>query len=428
MSDIPHGPSQPLGWRTPPDVSPLPPTASGPHVLCIGGEDHHLRIPFLLALRDQGFQVTAAASCDAAPFRQANIPYHAFQFDRFVNPLADRRTIGALQSLLTQVLPDIVQTFDTKPNVLVPLATRGMRGVRVVRTINGMGWVYSSSSPVALALRVVQRVLHRRAAHAVAATVFQNREDKQFFERHAMVELKHSHLIPGSGVDIDKFDRDLAHGPSPSFLRESLGLGTADVVVTVTRLTRQKGIPTLLKAAAIVHRARPSVRFLLVGPRDTEGRLAVSQAEIDRHAPYVAAIGPRKDVPALLRLADVFAFPTEYREGVPRVLLEAGLAGVPIVTTKMPGCSDVIRDAWNGFLVPPRAPRLLAERILDLLDNRAAARTMAERATADVRRGFGLDLTVARYRALYERLLERPAQPGVAPLAGTGLRNPELVS
>jgi len=303
-----------------------------------------------------------------------------------------------------------------------------MRGVRAVRTINGMGWVYSSSSPAALALRVVQRVLHRRASRAVAATVFQNREDKQFFERHAMVDASHSYLIPGSGVDIDKFDRDLSHGPSPAVLRESLGLGASEVVITVTRLTRQKGIPALLEAAAIVHRSRPGVRFLLVGPRDTEGRLAVSQAEIDRHAPYVAATGPRNDVPALLRLADVFAFPTEYREGIPRVLLEAGLAGVPIVTTKMPGCSDVVRDGYSGFLVPPRAPRLLAERILELLDNRVAARAMGERAAADVRRGFGLDLTVARYRALYERLLEHSAEPGFALRPGTGMRNPELVS
>jgi len=72
-----------------------------------------------------------------------------------------------------------------------------------------------------------------------------------------------------------------------------------------------------------------------VGPRESEGPFAVTQAEIERHAPYVLAIGPRSDVPALLGVADVFAFPTEYLEGVPRALLEAAVAGRPIVTTRM---------------------------------------------------------------------------------------------
>jgi glycosyltransferase involved in cell wall biosynthesis len=175
-------------------------------------------------------------------------------------------------------------------------------------------------------------------------------------------------------------------------------------------MTRQKGIPTLLEAAALVHEVRPGVRFLLVGPRESEGPLAVAQSDIDRHAPYVTAIGPRSDVPALLGLADVFAFPTEYGEGMPRVLFEAALARLPIVTTSMPGCTEVIRDGWNGFLVPPRAPRLLAARILDLLRDRQTAQKMAGRAAEVVRQELGLVTIVARYAALYAELLDGSAQ------------------
>ena len=56
------------------------------------------------------------------------------------------------------------------------------------------------------------------------------------------------------------------------------------------------------------------------------------------------------------------------------MLLEAALAGLPIVTTDMPGCSDVVRDGWSGLLVPPRDPARLAEGIIALLDDRARAR------------------------------------------------------
>jgi glycosyltransferase involved in cell wall biosynthesis len=240
-----------------------------------------------------------------------------------------------------------------------------------------------------------------------AVTVFQNRDDQAFFMRHRMVGRGGNVVIPGSGIDIERFERAGATGPSPTELREALGLGSSEVVITVTRMTRQKGIPTLLEAAALVHQHRPGVRFLLVGPRESEGPFAVTQAEIERHAPYVIAIGPRSDVPALLGLADVFAFPTEYLEGVPRALLEAAVACRPIVTTRMPGCTDVIRDGWNGFLVPPRAPRLMAERILDLLRDRVAAAAMGARAAQLVKTEFNLGITVARYAAVYEDLVTR---------------------
>ena len=378
-----------------------------PHVLLVGGEDHALRIPFMLALRGHGFRVSAAATGDPDPFARAGLDYHHFRFERFVNPLADWAAIKTISRLLSDVRPELVQSFDTKPNMLVPLAARSVRDVAVVRTINGMGWTYSSRSLMAPLLRPIYRTLHRQAARFTTATIFQNRDDQAFFERHRMVGRGGSRLILGSGVDIEGFEQALAKGPSPAQLRQELGLGTSEIVITVTRMTRQKGIPTLLEAAALVHEARPSVRFLLVGPRESEGPLAVTQAEIDRHARYVTAIGRRSDIPALLGLADVFAFPTEYREGVPRGLLEAGLAGLPIVTTRMPGCVDVVRDGWNGYLVPPCAPRILAARILDLLRDRETARIMGTRAAALVRREFGLGLTVARYAALYGELMGR---------------------
>jgi glycosyltransferase involved in cell wall biosynthesis len=375
-----------------------------PHLLCIGGEDHHLRIPFLLALRDRGFRITAAGTGDPAPFAGLDLDYRSFRFDRFINPLADRAAISALTKLIGEVRPDIVQSFDTKPNLLVPLATRNFPNVLTVRTINGLGQIYSSRSPTSLMLRLIFPTLHRVAARSTALTIFQNRDDQIFFERHRMLGKGAGRLIPGSGVDIDSFDRALAARPSRPALRKQLDLDGAEIVITVTRLTRQKGIPTLLEAAALVHKMRPSVRFLLVGPREGEGSYAVTQAEIDRHAPYVIPLGRRSDIPDLLGVADVFAFPTEYREGVPRVLLEAALADLPIVTTNMPGCSDVVRDGWSGFLVPPGKPHLLAARILDMLRERRTARVMGVRAGRLVRREFGLQLTVSRYVDAYATL------------------------
>jgi glycosyltransferase involved in cell wall biosynthesis len=376
-----------------------------PHVLYVGGEDHNLRIPFLLAMRDRGYRVSAAGSGDSSPFRQVGLDFHPFHFDRFMNPFSDWRALKMLAKILREVRPDLSQGYDTKPCLLLPLAARVAGHSGAVRTICGRAWVYSSRSPLALATRPAYRVLHRLASRSTAATVFEMDEDRHFFERYRMTG-KNGLVIPagGGGVDVEGFERALAQSASASQLRQDLGLGTSEVVITVTRMTRQKGIQTLLRSANLVHQARPDVKFLLVGPRESEGPLAVTQAEIDEHAPYVMAIGPRSDIPALLNLANVFAFPTEYREGVPRVLLEAALAGLPIVSTTMPGCCEVVRDGWSGFLVPPRAPDLLANRIIDLLRDRKTAQAMAGQAAELVRQTFSLTAIADRHAELYSKL------------------------
>lgn len=380
------------------------------HLLCVGGEDHALRIPFLAALRNRGLRVSAAGTGAVSAFAKTGIPYHQYQFDRFGVGFADRAAMGQLARLVKSARPDVIQTFDTKPNLFAPLALRG--SVPVVRTINGMGWVFSSTELRALAFRPVYLAMQRLAACWTAATVFQNKADSSFFQRHRLLGKSSSVIIGSSGIDVGAFEAAQARTASPAELRAELGLGDAEIVLTVSRLTVQKGITTLLEAAKLLHEVRPNVRFLLVGPRESEGPFAVGQALIEAHAPYVIATGARSDIPALLGIADLFAFPTEYREGIPRVLLEAGLAGVPIVASRMPGCDDVVREDWNGKLVAPRDPRALAASILDLLQDSTRAKTMGQRSINVVRKEFDLNVVADRYAELYTQLLSRSSSSG----------------
>ena len=392
------------------------------HILYVGGEDNDLRIPFILAMRRRGFRVTAAGSGDPAPFEAAGIDYVPFPFDRFISPTSDLSALRRLAAMLRGLGPDIAQGFDTKPCLFLPLAAGiSGAGTQVVRTICGRAWVYSSRSPMALAARPVYRTLHRVAARTTAATVFEIEDDRDFF-RSKNMDGRRGVVIPagGGGVDVAGFERALALLPSREAMRSELGLGDMDVVITVTRMTRQKGIPSLLKAAAIVHRVRPNVRFVLVGPRESEGPLAVTEAEIEQHSPYVMAIGARRDVPALLRMADVFAFPTEYREGVARVLLEASLARLPIVSSAMPGCREVIRDGWNGLLTPPHEPDKLAAGILRHLENRDSAKAMAANSDILTRERFSLEAIADQHAKLYDLLLrDRSGSASFRPVKGS---------
>ncbi|SNT28803.1 glycosyltransferase [Tropicimonas sediminicola] len=376
------------------------------HVLYVAGEDAALRLPFISAVRDLGYRVSVAASGGGDTFEREGIDFAPFPFDRFISPWSDRRAIGRLGDILDRLQPDLAQGFDTKPCLMLPIAAAG-RDVLSVRTICGRGWVYSSRSPLAMAVRLVFRGLHGVVASRYAdATVFQNGSDRDYFRQHNMAG-RNAIVIPagGGGIDPDRFYSALRTSPEPETLRAELGLGDDEIVITVSRLTRQKGIGTLLQAADLVRRKRPGVRFLLVGPRDSEGRDAISGAEIERMAPTVVATGARNDIPALLRMADLFAFPTEYAEGVPRVLLEAALAGLPIVSTSMPGCLEVIEDGKTGRLVPPRSPDQLADAILRALSDRQESTSMAARLPAAVRDRFTVAGGAARHDAFYRALL-----------------------
>lgn len=374
-------------------------------VLLVAGENIHLRVPFLLKLRERGFHVGAAGTEDDAQFATYKIDYYRYELRRFIDPRADWRALAALAEIISTFDADIVQAFDTKPDILVPLAANHVGKGKVVRTINGLGWAFSSRSAMALVLRPVLRGLYRATAGLTALTVFQNRSDAAYFERKGMLGKGECQLIPGSGIDVGGFEATLEAAPSAEALRLALGLGANAVITTVSRLSKAKGIPTLLRAAALVNEKRPKTRFLLVGSRETEGKLACPQSEIERHAAYVKAIGPRSDVPALLRLSNIFVYPTELCEGIPRALLEAALAGIPIVTTDVPGSTDVIENGLSGLVVPPGDAGALADRIIELLDDPVGARAMAERARARVLEEFNLDAIVDMYTKAYLRLV-----------------------
>ncbi len=374
------------------------------HIVCVGGEDHPLRIPYIHALQERQYRVTAVSTGLGSAFADAGIDHHHCQFDRFSSGRGDLGKIGNFRRLLSSLKPDIVHSFDTKPNLLVPFALRGSSAV--VRTINGLGWTFSTTQARALALRPIYASLQRIASFWTSATVFQNNDDMALFKKWRLLGPGVANLIGSSGIDVKGFERQQKAGPHPDQLRHELGLQGAEIVIYVGRLTRQKGIPTLLKAVPLVLAQRPSAKFVLVGPLESEGPFAVDPASLERLAPHVVHLGRRQDVPSLLGMANVFAFPTEYREGIPRVLLEAGLAGLAIVASKKPGCTDVVLDGVNGYLVPPQDPQALASRIIDLLGDPACAADMGKISKSIVEQKFELKLVVDAYCAVYDSILK----------------------
>jgi glycosyltransferase involved in cell wall biosynthesis len=374
-------------------------------IWCVGGHDSELRIPFLEQIRALGVAATALTSGPIAPFAAAGIPVVAYRLHRFVHPWADLATLASLAKLGRQNPPDLIQTFDTKPGLYLPLALRRNRRLPVVRTINGLGSLFSPGAVLGAALRPIWAGLQRVVAPLVAMNVFQNEADQANFLARGFTTSDRARLIRGSGIDVEAFEARLPGPVHRAAIRRELGLRDSKVVVTVSRVTRQKGIGTLLEAARMLRSRRQDIVFLLVGPRQEEGPLAIPSAELERHAPYVVFLGQRRDIPEILAASDVFVLPTEFREGVPRVLLEAGVARMPVIVTDMPGCRDVIEHERSGLLIQPRDAESLAVAIERCLDGAGDSARWGAALYQDIKQRFHMKVIAEQYVKLYQEIL-----------------------
>jgi glycosyltransferase involved in cell wall biosynthesis len=377
-----------------------------PLVCLVGGPDVDARLD-LMRLLSRDFDVFAAGTDArlAASFSDAGFRFRHYPMCRLVNPALDARTVWRLVRIFRAERPTIVHTFDTKPGVWGRIAAR-LAGVPVVvGTLPGLGSLYASPSWKGRLIRLVYEPLQSLASRWADLTIVQNSDDARELERRGVVPRGRGTIIPGSGVRTEVFTLSSSNG-AQSKLRSDLGLDGSGLVVTmVSRIVRAKGVLDFAAAARMVREAEPGIAFLLVGPADADSLDALTADELKELDRSVTWIGPRRDVKELLALSDVFVFPSFYREGIPRVLLEAASMGLPLVAAAGPGSNDVVEDGVNGLLVPPKDAAAIADAVLRLArapELRARfSREARERAVAH----FDLSVVAEQTRSLYEALL-----------------------
>lgn len=380
-----------------------------PRVLLVGGPDVDARLELMQRLAGS-FSMGALGSLPtlSSRFKAAGFSYHTYPLSRRVDPMADLRSAVLLCRLFRRLRPHVVHAFDTKPGVWACLAAR-LTGVPVVLgTITGLGSLYGSDQFAMRVARQAYQRLQTLACGAADLTIFQNRDDHEYMVAAGIVNPSKARIILGSGVDTARFAPERISDAERARIRTALGLRPDERVVTmISRVMRSKGIPEFVRAADEVRSRAANVRFLLVGAHDEESLDRLTPAELAQLQRAVIWPGPRRDVPAILAISDIFALPSAYREGIPRVILEAASMGLPIVTTDSPGCREVVRSGENGFLIPVGDTAALSQQILTLLDQPGLRRQFGEESRRCAMRTFDLSVIAAQTRAIYQELLIR---------------------
>jgi glycosyltransferase involved in cell wall biosynthesis len=175
----------------------------------------------------------------------------------------------------------------------------------------------------------------------------------------------------------------------------------------VSRLLRQKGVQEYLDAARAVAARHPDVEFDLAGEIEAGHADGIPEEELLRRtrAAGVRFLGYAKDVPALLASSRLLVFPSYYREGLPRVVIEAAACAVPAVAADVPGSRDAIEHGVTGLLVPPRDHGSLVEAICTLLEDDARCQAMGRAARARALAEFDLRQITDRQLDVYRSLL-----------------------
>ena len=333
-------------------------------VLLVANTDWYLynfRFSLAHSLRDQGYDVVLVSPPGkyTAVFAEQGFRWVAWELGRqTLGPWKETPSLLRLAQIYRHERPALIHHHTIKPVLYGSLAARLLRMPAVVNSITGRGYVFLGQDPKARWLRQVARPLYRLAFQPASfAAIFENEADRQYFIDERLVSAERTWLISGVGVDPQRFQ---PAPPPPG----------KPVVLWSGRMLWDKGVGVLVEAARLLHQ-RAAVRVVLAGEPDPGNPASIDVQTLQGWVQegVVEYWGWQADMLAAYRHSHIVAVPTMYGEGVPTVLLEAGACGLPVVTTAMPGCRDVVIDGYNGLLVPPGDPPALADALNKLISD-----------------------------------------------------------
>ncbi|MEY3787270.1 MAG: hypothetical protein RIQ94_224 [Pseudomonadota bacterium] len=324
----------------------------------------------------------------------------AVQMDRrSLNPLTETKLIWRLICIYNVEKPDIAHHFTIKCVVYGGLAASyvGIRGV--VSSVVGLGHIYTGNNLKVRVLRPIVNQLLRFVMNGVhRRLVLQNPDDCQIFLSAGLIDEDHLHLIKGSGVDTQRFQPDLKKSSIP---QPNLN------VVFAARLLWDKGLAELIEAIKLLNSQGIIATYLIAGETDRGNPASVPNEILTewRNIPNVILLGHVAEMTEILVDAILMVLPS-FREGLPRSLIEAAAAGLPIVTTDVPGCREVVDHGVTGFLVPVRDSVALAEALAKLLKDPILAYNMGLAGRAKVLAEFDERIVFEKTLTVYRELVE----------------------
>jgi len=382
-------------------------SAARPKILFVVAEDWYFwshRRPIATAALQNGYEVfvaTRVGNCGEkiieAGFRLLPLRLNRSSYSLF----HELRTVAELRRIYQREKPDIIHHIALKPILYGSMAALGSRRVQVVNAFAGLGYLVSSPSFKARALKQVlwkmfRFLLNRRNSFLL----LQNCEDRDLLVAEVGVRPEKTTVIRGSGVDVNEFQ------PTDE-------VPSTPIVLLSSRMLWIKGICDFVEAAKLLRTRGINARFVLAGDTDPGSPGAIPREKLQewQNAGPVEWWGHQQSMSGMVQQAALVCLPSHGGEGVPKALIEAAAGGRAIVATDVPGCRDIVRHGTNGLLVPPKNPAALADAIDRLLKDAPLRAEMGRRGREIAVNEFSEEKVIQQTLALYHRLLNSAAAP-----------------
>lgn len=315
-----------------------------------------------------------------------------------VNPTGKKlhqelKTLRFLLRLYGREKDAIVHHVGLKNMVWGGIASRLRHVDGVVNAVSGLGIIFSDFNPSRIK-KVLIPILKWNMTAPNVSVIFQNHEDESLFQALGITENNRTYYIKGSGVDLSRYSGNAASESGPL------------KVIFAGRMVKDKGVLDVIRAAEILRKEyEGKVVFELYGALSTNP-FAVKQEELDElcDGKYIKYMGFSKDMPRHFSNADIMCFPSYYREGVPKAVIDASAAGLPVITCDSIGCRDTVVEGINGFLVPPRSPEAIAKKLRILIDNPDLRKKMGRMSRQIAEKEYDVNKVVAKHIDIYSEI------------------------
>ncbi|WP_058534050.1 glycosyltransferase family 4 protein [Legionella saoudiensis] len=354
------------------------------------------RLPLAIAAKANGFEVHVATpeAQASAQIKEMGLTYHAIPLSRSGrNPFVELKSLFAFYRLMREVKPDLVHLVTIKPILYGGLVARLLKVPAVVAAVSGLGYLFTSQQAKAKFLRQGVRQLYKLALdHAYLKVIFQNPDDRQVFLQNATCTAEQTVLIRGSGVDLNIY-------------RSSPERRDKVVVAMISRLLKDKGVLEYMAAAKALKAEGTRAQFLLVGDVDEGNPECIDKEQLAqwRREGDVELLGFRDDIAQIIEQANLVVLPS-YREGLPKVLVEAAACGRAVITTDVPGCRDAIEPNQTGLLVPVRDVDALAVTMKQLIEDHDYRQQLGNAGRVLAEREFAIERIVDAHLNIYQEL------------------------
>jgi glycosyltransferase involved in cell wall biosynthesis len=311
--------------------------------------------------------------------------------------LTELFTLAALIRIYWREKPLAVHHFTVKCVLYGTIAAR-LNGVQaIVNSITGLGHLFIDRNFRTRLLKRFVQVAYRWILRSKRCfVIFQNPDDYQLFLSARMVVSSRAGIIRGSGVDTERFK------PNHSIPENA----AEPMILFASRLTREKGISELLEGFSQLQKRGSKAHLILAGSSDPGNPSSMSAADFSEWTQndHIRFVGHVDDVESLIADSAVVVLPS-YREGTPRILLEAAAMAKPIVATDVPGCREVVEDRKNGLLVPVKNASAIADALEILLNDRGLREKMGKAGRQKMLSEFDTRAVIASTLKIYNQTM-----------------------